>query len=353
MKAAPLSEPQPSLPSAAAIPEAQPVLVPDPIAHAAPAEHPVSKTVSERPMVFKPSSTWQIMFYILLGFSCLTGFLVASQNIAGSLPYFTLALLFGLAALSNTSKVEVKEDSIHTSSLFNSAEIKWNEISEMRTNSFRRKLKLIAKNGKSVNISTQVKGYPALIEVIRNKRPDLFVLGKTVPDGEKQSPAIIERPSSTENNRSLPVSDFSPTRTFQKSFLKQYGIFLWLTPICLLLAWFGLTVTDSQMKLASFICLVFSALVLLLPFFQVSAVKVEPNKLTIETFFQEKEFNANQIKEIKMQSREGRYGRVTNTVNILSLEGKKYPLGGFPEGEEVLYGYLMSWWNTYQTKATG
>jgi hypothetical protein len=77
---------------------------------------------------------------------------------------------------------------------------------------------------------------------------------------------------------------------------------------------------------------------------------VEPNKLTVQTFFEEKELSAHQIKEIKMQSVHGRYGRVTNFVNIIPVEGKKYPVSGFSEGEEIIYGFLMNWWNRYQNR---
>ena len=88
----------------------------------------------------------------------------------------------------------------------------------------------------------------------------------------------------------------------------------------------------------------------ILPFFQVNAIRVEPNKLTIETFFEQKELAARQINDINMQSIRGRYGRITNIVNIIPAEGKKYPLGGFRDGDEMVYGTLMSWWNTYRDK---
>jgi len=41
----------------------------------------------------------------------------------------------------------------------------------------------------------------------------------------------------------------------------------------------------------------------------------------------------------------GRYGRVTNYVNIVTAEGKNYPLQGFSEGDEIIYGILTNWWN--------
>jgi hypothetical protein len=121
-----------------------------------------------------------------------------------------------------------------------------------------------------------------------------------------------------------------------------------MVPVALLMVWLDLA--DPQLKTAAFISAAFCVLVMVIPFFQVSAIKVEPNKLTIETFFEAKELSASQIKEIKMQSVRGRYGRVTNFVNIIPSEGKKYPLGGFSEGDEMIYGFLMNWWNQYQNR---
>jgi hypothetical protein len=51
-----------------------------------------------------------------------------------------------------------------------------------------------------------------------------------------------------------------------------------------------------------------------------------------------------------MDAVRGRYGRVTNFVSIIPSEGKKYPIAGFSEGDEIIYGYLMNWWNTYQSR---
>ena len=87
---------------------------------------------------------------------------------------------------------------------------------------------------------------------------------------------------------------------------------------------------------------------LILPLFQVSAVKVEPGKLTVESLFEEKVFSANEIREIKMDAVRGRYGHATNFVNILPVKGKNYPLEGFSEGNEIIYGLLVNWWNAHR-----
>lgn len=142
--------------------------------------------------------------------------------------------------------------------------------------------------------------------------------------------------------------DFTESKTFRKSFFKQYGLLFALIPMCLLLFSLGLGATDTRaiFLVSAGLC----ALLMLIPFFQVSAIKLEPNSLTLENFFEEKEFSAHEIKEIKMQAVRGRYGRITNIVNITPWKGKNYPLGGFPEGQEMLYGFLMNWWDTYRNR---
>jgi hypothetical protein len=92
----------------------------------------------------------------------------------------------------------------------------------------------------------------------------------------------------------------------------------------------------------------FCGIMMFLPFFQVSAIKVEPDKLTVETLFEEKVLTAREVREIKLQSVRGRYGRVTNYVNIILVTGRNYPLQGFSDGDEIIYGTLLNWWETYR-----
>jgi hypothetical protein len=121
-----------------------------------------------------------------------------------------------------------------------------------------------------------------------------------------------------------------------------------LVPLFLLFVWMSSASADS--RLAFLVTAGACVLLMLIPFFQVTGLKVEPNQLTIQSFFEEKVLSASQVREIKMQSVRGRYGRVTNFVNIIPVEGKKYALVGFAEGEELLYGFLMNWWSAYQRR---
>lgn len=308
----------------------------------------VSTARTDKPLVFRPSSVWLVLLYLFTTMFCCVGFLAASQSVTNSLPSFMLALLFGVTAISLGSKIEVSEAGIRTSSLLSTAEIKWSDIVVIRSKSMNKKLELVSNKGKSVNISTQVKGYPLVVEMLRQQRPDLFGEAALSPLRENMSSSKDNQLSPVSNSNSVPTPRITGTKTFRKSFFKQYGLLFLMIPICLVMVWLGFA--DPELRTPSFISVAFGALIMIVPFFQVNAIKVEPNKLTIQTFFEEKEFSARQIKEIKMQSIRGRYGRVTNFVNIIPLEGKKYPLGGFSDGDEIIYGFLINWWNSYQNK---
>src|SRR5215207_5042960 len=140
---------------------------------AAPSPEP-AKSPLEKPLVFRYSTVWLVVLYLFTTIFCCAGVLAATQSVGSSLPSLMLALLFGLTALSASSKVEVNQAAIRTSALFGSHEIKWNEIAKVSSNPMRKKLELVSNQGKSVKVSTQVKGYPVLVELLRQKRPDLF-----------------------------------------------------------------------------------------------------------------------------------------------------------------------------------
>ncbi len=297
-----------------------------------------------KPLVFRYSTGWLAILYIFATiFSC-SGLLLVNQSIASATPPLVLALLFGLSALSVSSKTEVKETGIRTSSILGGSEINWTEIASIKSNSMKKRLELTSNTGERVNVSTQLKGYSVIVEQLRQKRPDLFGAGSSAPIQQSVFPTGVAGSPSMGSNQPISIEP----RTFQRNIFRIYGILFILVPFLFLLVWFA--ITSPEQRTMFLIVAAASALFLLIPFFQVSSLKVGPNRLTIETFFEQKEFSARQIKEIKMQAVTGRYGRVTNFVHIIPVEGKKYSLVGFPEGEEIIYGYLMNWWNTYQNR---
>lgn len=134
----------------------------------------------------------------------------------------------------------------------------------------------------------------------------------------------------------------SGARTFKKSYVKQYGILFVVVPLAFLLVWLALA--SPEARTASLISVVVCILFSIIPFVQVSSITVDSNRLKIETFLEEKVVSAHDIQEIKMKAVRGRYGRVTNFVNIVLAGGKNYPLNGFVDGDEFIYGFLTNWW---------
>ena len=298
----------------------------------------------EKPLIFRYSTVWLIVLYLFATIFLCIGLLVASQRMINGLPTLGLALVFGITALSNSSKVEIRESGIQTSNLLSKAEMRWSEIIEVKSNSAGKKLELRSKNDEILKISSQLQGYPVIVEILRQKRSDLF--NRQASSATEKS--LTEAGYSPSLSQNLGASTFGETTTFRKSFLKQYGLALVGLVFCILFVW--LASVSSENRTAFLVTGAFCALLIIIPFFQVSAVRVEANKLMIETFFEQKEFAARQIKEIKIQPIRGRYGRVTNIVNIIPTEGRSYPLGGFRDGDEVVYGILMNWWSTYQNQ---
>jgi hypothetical protein len=183
---------------------------------------------------------------------------------------------------------------------------------------------------------------------MRQKRPDLFGMPTTIP--------APNNGFSTENGTSPTLGSdipnttprFSGTRTFKRNLFKQYRMLLFVVPVGLLAAW--TTYSNPEYRIGAILTAIISFIMMLLPFLQVSAVKVEPNKLTVETFIEQKEFSARQIREIKMQSVGRRSGHVTDFVVIVTARGRIYPLQGFNDGDELIYSILHQWWESYRNR---
>lgn len=307
-----------------------------------PQPKPASKPQTEKPQVFRYSWVTQIITYVFFAlFSCAT--LIGFMDLTAAIVPCGLALVMLPVIWIISAQVEVSEKGIRASQLYGltSSYVGWEGIASIKSNSMQQNLQLITRKGNSIKVSSQLSGYPIIIEILRRKRPDLFNAAPAMKDsaGYQSSPSLGSVSS---------AAAFTGTKTFSKNFFRQYGILFIVIPFCFFAVW--TTITTPENRVGASIAAVFCGIMILIPFFQVSSVKVEPDKLTIETTFEEKVFSARDIKEIKMQSVRGRYGRVTNFVNIIPVKGKNYPLQGFSDGDEIIYGILSNWWNANQSR---
>lgn len=289
------------------------------------------------------------MYFFVVFFGCIGLLMIVGGAFANSFLFFGMALLMGIGALAISPKVEITESGIRASSILSSSEARWSDIKSMKSSSMKQRLELVKNNGQVIKVSTQVSSYPRIVEIIRQKRPDLFGMAvSSSPSAQGMISGGYEQTPSSSYGSSVPAPAFSGTKKFEKSFFRQYGLYLFVLPLCLFAVWTAFT--EPEYRIGASIVAFFCIAMIILPLFQVSAIKVEPNKLTIETLFEQKVFSARQIKEIKMQALRGRYGRVTNILNITPVEGKNYPLQGFSDGDEFIYGFLMNWWNAYRNR---
>ncbi len=304
---------------------------------------PSPKTRVEKPLVFKYPLFWRILMYLSLAFFGCVGLLVATQNIVNSLPFLGLALAMALVIMAFSPKVEISETGIRASGMFGSSEVNWNDIKRIKSGGLSQRLDLYKSNGQIVKVSAQVSGYPRIVEILRQKRPDLFGMA-AASSPSRQGNQL----ASSSYGSPAPAPAFTGTKFFKKSLFSQYAGFLLYIPVCLLSFWSLLTEPEYQIGalLLGIACIV----MMLFSLFQINGIKVEPNKLTVQTLFGEKDFGAREIREIKMQSVRRRYGNVTTYVVVASVEGKKYSLIGFSDGTEIIYGFLTNWWNAYRNR---
>jgi hypothetical protein len=295
----------------------------------------------ERTVTFALPLFWRLFMYSVPIFLGVLGLLIAVQNVLYSLPFLGLALILGLIAMAFSPKVQITETGVRTYGMFDTTEAQWNELVQMKSNPMKRRLELSKANGEMVGVSTQVSGYPRIVEILRQKRPDLFTAAS--PSAQPTAFGISTEGTVAPNREPT----FTGVRTFKKNWFAQYGVFLLMSPFCLFGVGLLATYEDKFVGVGIGGVGVFF---IVMSLFSVHQVKVEPNKISTESFFTQKEYAANQIKEIRMKTVRSRHGIATNLVSIEPVEGGAISLGGFPDGDEVIYGVLQDWWETYKNR---
>src|SRR5690606_21825648 len=106
---------------------------------------PTPKPREEKTLVFRYPLFWRIFMFFSVAFFGRGFLLIATVNVVNSLHYLVIALMFGISVKVYFQKVEITDEVIRGSSIFNSTEAKWGEITSMQ--SIARKLMLTKSNG--------------------------------------------------------------------------------------------------------------------------------------------------------------------------------------------------------------
>jgi len=296
--------------------------------------------LDEEIMVFRHSPWARNLMYFLIIISGFSSLVITPKSFIAGMFFVAIGFFMLVILLFNFPNVEIRDSGIRVATAFSGNEVRWDGIVNIKPNVSKNRLEIYRKNGEVVKFSTHVDGYLQIVEILRKRRPDLFVANQMLSMG--MSAGESAKLSGTGNSGTNSVPTFAGDRIFKKSFLQQFGSYFYLIPMCLLVTWFAFAKMDNDTALILSVIVWPSMLVL--PLFQVNAVKIEQKTLTIESFFEQKVLHAREIREIKMQSARELYAGTANQVNILSIKGRHYSLAGFADGGEIMYGVLTNWW---------
>ncbi|MBI5953092.1 MAG: hypothetical protein HY865_15655 [Chloroflexi bacterium] len=244
-------------------------------------------------------------------------------------------LVFLISIWMVSAKVEISEEGISSSRMFGVvySQVKWNDIESAKPAA--QGLNLVARDGSSVKITSQVSGYSSVIKILRERRPDLFDITPSVRAGSGDE-GFIELKTT-----------FSGEKVFKKGFLGRFGSYIITIPFFFVCIW--TIFADSENMIAASIGAVVTFFLILSPLFDVFELTVTGNKIKLVSMFDEKELTARNIREVKMKSVRSR-SVVHHFPALVTDKGKEYTLKGFSEGNEMLYGFLLNWWNAHQNQ---
>ena len=133
------------------------------------------KSLSKTPLVFQMSLAVRLSLYFITALVLVLSFAaIFSLKIGSFLVLFSLFVGMCFTAWYYSWQIKVSEKGLVVDSLIKQARIGWNEISEIKAGSSQRGMELIRKKGKPVKVTGAVSGYQTLVEILRQRRPDLF-----------------------------------------------------------------------------------------------------------------------------------------------------------------------------------
>jgi len=269
--------------------------------------------LSEKSLKLRYSIIHQILIYPCLAFCLLLMFMAFGEwDVFVVFAAFSLALLIPVWFVS--AVLEISHSGLSLSRLFGvyRRDVEWNEIEGIEPAPMGAGMKLTARDGRSLTISSQINAYSSIVEILRNAHPNLF--------------------------------DVSETKTFRKGFLAKYGLLFFLIPA-------------TPMAIGGIFVPPFfpGILITVLLFYLwrhavhgVHLVEVKGNRLSIRSLRSGRDLTVQQIRGIDMVTIRNHRGVRKSLVQIELDDGDKFTLSGFSEGNEILYGFLKNWWNAYQ-----
>ena len=145
-----------------------------------------SNDLPEQPLILRYSIVHQILVYLFLACAGLGGLsIVRDVRVLVVIGAFLMIPLGFVSAV-----IEISNAGLHASRLFGMmhTEIRWNEIRECKQTALGQGLKIVTDRGKSIKVSAQIQGYPFILDILQQMRPDLFHIARgSEPANQAQS----------------------------------------------------------------------------------------------------------------------------------------------------------------------
>ena len=151
---------------------------------------PSSNDLPEPPLVLRYSFVHQILVYLFIGCTMIAGLIIVREPLVlAAVAAFLLIPLWFVSAI-----IEIGESGLEVSRLFGMArsEIRWREVKEVKPTILGHGIRIISRKGKALEVSAHIHGYPFILDILRQTRPDLFDISESSAMGEipQSEPAV-------------------------------------------------------------------------------------------------------------------------------------------------------------------
>ena len=133
---------------------------------------PSANDLPEPTLILRYSIVHQILVYLFLACTALASLsIVRDFKILAVVGACLILPLWFISAV-----IEINDSGFKVSRLFGVVHsvIHWNEIRAYKQTALRQGIQIITDRGKSVKVSAQIQGYPFILDILQQMRPDLF-----------------------------------------------------------------------------------------------------------------------------------------------------------------------------------
>jgi len=274
---------------------------------------PISETDDEV-QIANSSRTYQhLMSTRLLFFfgACASGVLsiviARDIGIVNTWFYVLLTILLAIGVVLTNEKIEINDIEIKSHQLGRRKVIQWEQIDKI-TNKANDLILYNAATLTSIRLSSQIDGYPEIVDWLRRRRPDLWV--------------VTELKAFHQTNLDLLLYSSSA--------------------LCLIVV--GISILVAYQNLISLFPFAFAGWILSVIFTKAQQLILQGNHIVLKYPFRERQIMASEITTIQFVRVFAIFGGANYGVTIVLANHEIVTISGFKEGSPIIFNTLAMWW---------